>query len=188
MRPVWLVDFDGVVNALSSSGGRMDWDDRLSGSIDHPLGRTTRGGAMIRLPLLWSPTVVRVLGDAVAAGVDVRWLSTWREHTRQLPTVIDGLPVLPWLDESVLDDTVAAALDPEGRMASGAWKFACAKAYVPDEAPLLWTDDAAYLVGGMSAAWRWRRAAETRVIAPRPASGLGPRDVAKIREWIAAVA
>ena len=184
---MWLLDFDGVVNALGRRGGHAFWDDWEQAQMDHPLGLLTRDYQPVRLPLLWSRTVVRVIAEAVDAGVDVRWLTTWREHTRLLSAVIPGLPDMPWLDEEVLDPVVADELAPEEAMSSGRWKVECAKAYVPEEARLLWTDDAEWLTTGDNADWLRRRRGPVEAISPAPSAGLIPRDVRRIREWLGAV-
>lgn len=182
--PIWLLDFDGVVNALSKRGGTALWTDWHSASIDHPHGETNRRGDVIRLPLLWSDTVVQTIAQAAAAGVDVRWLSTWRGDTKRLLDVITGLPELPWLDESILDFAATDGLDAGARMCSGPWKMEVAKAYVADDAPLLWTEDA-LSIDMLSESWRLARNGATNFIRPHPTQGLIAKDIAAIREWIA---
>ena len=181
--PMWLIDFDGVVNALSRRGGRSFWDDWRTAAVPHPEGELTRRGDVVQLPLLWSRTVVDTIAHAANSGIDVRWLSTWREHTRLLPPVLHGLPDLPWLDENILDPDAADDLDPRDRMVSGPWKVAVAKAAVPDDAPLLWTEDE-LRVDMLSEAWRRSRSASTTYIRPNPLTGLIRRDIAAIRAWI----
>lgn len=178
--PVWLLDFDGVVNAISSKGGKSVWPIWETARVPHPSYPTKT------LPLLWSPAVVDTIRHAVDAGVDVRWLTTWREHTKTLPEVIHGLPDIPWLDESVLSDEVASTLDPDQRMASGMWKFEVARAYVPDDAPLLWTDDSYWIMSWSKEvpAWVSKRGAPTELIQPTETLGLVQRQVRAIREWI----
>ena len=177
--PIWLLDFDGVINAISSRGGRMFWDTWNTARIPHPDDPESS------LPLLWSPDVVQVVADAVDAGVDVRWLTTWREHTRILPEVIPGLPVhLPWMDE----DTLLAAggkLDPMNQLGQR-WKFDVASNLVPDGVPLLWTDDHLdYILAGSNRRWVTSRPGGTTLITPREQHGLYRKHVRAIREWIA---
>ena len=125
--------------------------------------------------------MVDTVTEAVAAGVDVRWLSTWREHTAVLPAVIPGLPELPYLDESVAGLCGPA---PEERNYSGPWKVDVAKACVPDEVPLLWTEDS-LAVNLLSETWRSSRRGPTPFIQPRTATGLVQREIREIRAWIA---
>ncbi len=183
VQPIWLLDFDGVVNALSRRGGRTYWSDWKSAAVDHPYGELTLSGQPVRLPLLWSQTVIDAIADAAAAGIDVQWLSTWREHTALLPALIAGLPELPWLDESILPSASVEDLDPGQRMYSGPWKVQVAKAYVRDDAPLLWTEDS-LTVDMLSENWRRSRSGSTEFVRPRPSSGLVCREVQGIAEWV----
>lgn len=184
-NPVWLLDFDGVVNALSrrppKTVGYREW---RSARVEMP-SETRRSGKPVVYPLLWSPTVVSVITRAVDAGVDVRWLTTWREHTRMLPEIIPGLPELPWIDESCLPPAVAATLDPAVGDLSVQWKIECAKATVGEDVPVLWTDDS-ILVGVFARRWaRTRKRGLTTAFTPRPNLGLIPRDLSVVADWVA---
>jgi len=178
---IWLLDFDGVINAISDRGGRTYWDDWHSTVVAHPLGGVDRQGHPLRVPLLWSQSVVDTVTEAVAAGVDVRWLSTWREYTAVLPAVIPGLPELPFLDESLVGLRGPA---PGEHNYSGPWKVDVAKAWVPDEVPLLWTEDSLG-INLLSEMWRSSRRGPTTFIQPRTVTGLVQREISEIREWIA---
>ncbi len=59
-----------------------------------------------------------------------------------------------------------------------------AKAYVPDESPLLWTEDS-ISVDLLSETWRRSRCGATEFARPRSSSGLVGRDVQVIAEWVA---
>lgn len=183
MAAIWLLDFDGVINAISARGGRSYWGDWRSAAIDHPEGELTRSGRPVRVPLLWSETVVATVAAAVAAGIDVHWLSTWREHTATLPSVIPGLPALPYLDESILGPAASGLDDPIPRTYCGAWKVTVAKAFVPEGVPLLWTDDALN-IDMLSAPWRRNRTGPTTFIRPRQATGFVQREIHEIDGWI----
>jgi hypothetical protein len=148
--------------------GQEDLTDALREGEDVPAQQALR---------LFEVTVT----EAVAAGVDVRWLSTWREHTAVLPAVIQGLPELPFLDESVVGLHGPA---PGERNYSGPWKVDVAKACVPDEVPLLWTEDSPG-INLLSETWRSSRRGPTKFIQPRTATGLVQREIREIREWIA---
>lgn len=176
--PVWLLDFDGVINAISKRGDRNVWDDWEFARIDHPQE------AGHSLPLLWSPTVVQVVSDAVDAGVNVVWLSTWREDTRILPTVIDGLPELPWWDEQTLIEA-GHRLDPLNVLHQR-WKAQVAMAMVPDGAPLLWTDDNLDfgIVRLAERTWLSKRPGGSTTVVPHETIGLSKKNVRVIREWL----
>lgn len=174
--PLWLLDFDGVLNAISQRGDRNVWDDWNAADITVPDGNT--------FPLLRSPSVVAVVNDAVDAGVDVVWLTTWRDESQLLPKVIDGLPDLPWWGERDLE-RLGHRLDPE-HVHAQRWKAQVARAMVPDGVPLLWTDDNLDygILRAEDRAWLRRRPGGSTVIAPNESIGLSKKNVRAIREWI----
>lgn len=177
MSPLWLLDFDGVVNAISRRGDRNVWDDWEAAEVTVATGES--------FPLLWSPSVVGVINEAVDAGVEVVWLTTWRDETQLLPKVIDGLPDLMWWDEEDLT-RAGHGLDPLHTL-NQRWKSQVARALVPDGAPLLWTDDNLDLgiLRSDDRDWLRRRPGGSTVITPHETIGLSKKNIRDIREWIA---
>lgn len=180
--PVWLLDFDGVVNAISKRGAKSVWDRWAFDRIPHP--DPEPGMKDATLPILWSPYVVDTINYAVERGVDVRWLTTWREHTRVLPDVIGNLPVLPWMDEDMLA-AAGGKVDVLNQLGQR-WKLDVFLGLVPDDVPVLWTDD--HLDAILYRATDKRRVTSrkggTTLIAPRETIGLSQRQVREIREWV----
>lgn len=180
--PLWLLDFDGVVNAISKRGAKSVWDRWASDRIPHP--DPDEGMDGVTLPILWSPYVIDAINYAVDRGIDVRWLTTWREHTAILPDVIGDLPVLPWMDE----DTLSAAggmVDVLNQLGQR-WKLDVFLGVVPDDVPVLWTDDHldAILYRAADKHLVTSRKGGTTLIAPRETIGLSQRQVREIREWV----
>jgi len=68
-------------------------------------------------------------------------------------------------------------------MYSGPWKVQVAKAYVCDEAPLLWTEDS-LAVDMLSESWRRSRSGSTEFVRPRSNSVLARREVRAIADWV----
>jgi len=128
-----------------------------------------------------------VIADAAVSGVDVRWLTSWRADTAILPSVIPGLPDLPWFGEKDLPDDFT----PGPRDDNHAWKWHVARHVVPDGVPLLWTDNDLDLfilpTWGDASRRRWTltRPGGTTLIVPSEPHGLYPRHVTQIREWVA---
>ena len=176
--PVWLLDFDGVINALSKRGDRNVWDTWSSDRIADP------HGSDVMYPILWSPSVVEVISEAVDRGVNVVWLTTWREHTALLPDVVKGLPRgLPWWDEDTLKDA-GGKLDPM-RVLNQAWKAEVARGLLDPDVPVLWTDDNLdWILRAQDRSWFLRRPGGTSFIAPNANIGLSRRNVREIIEWI----
>lgn len=175
-RPVWLLDFDGVINALSSRGGKSVWDTWRTARITDP------ENFVGSYPLLWSPAVVSTVALAVDCGVDVRWLTTWKQHTVLLPAVVEGLPNgLPWISDDGID--IDSDKHPQR------WKPFAARAAVSDDAPLLWTDDCLdYILTTDDRSWLRTRRGGSTLIVPRGTIGLSQRNIREINEWIGGVA
>jgi len=169
-QPVWLLDFDGVLNAVAAQGDTTVWRDWRRSPPDTPPEN---------IPwFLWAPEAVTVVQDAVSAGVRVIWLTDWESGTTRIHETIAELP-------AGLEYLTRAARGP-----SRHWKANAAREAVPDAAPLLWTDDhlrARILREHSTKEWVAQRAGDTTVISPNKRVGVTPRDVRTIREWIAKV-
>lgn len=179
--PVWLLDFDGVINAISTKGDRSVHDDWRHG---HAYPDDGGDGKTKGFPILWSPSVVDVIVDAVDRGVNVTWLTTWRKDTVLLPDVVNGLPRdLPWLDE---DSVIAAAgrLDPMNVLGQR-WKVQCAEACVDPHAPMLWTDDMhSMFLNTVTRDRIMRRPGGTTLVTPHETIGLSRKNLRVINAWL----
>lgn len=165
-RPLWLLDMDGGFHApLDASYSSAPWPDFIE--VDVP--RPDRSGART---LRYAPAVLDVVREAITAGVEVRWHTSWREGT----VGVDQLLGLPPIDFSPLDDDAGAEWS----------KLREARALAGDR-PLLWVDDD--LPSEPAAiAWLTARQAPTTWIAPPSwMFGLRPADVVVAREWITEV-
>lgn len=175
-KPIWLLDFDGVINALSSKGDRSVWDRWNSTEITVPDDDTYQ--------ILWSDDVVELVAYAVDSGISVIWLTTWREHTKLISETLTGMPeALPWWDESTMEDA-GHKLDP-CKVLGQKWKVQVAQALLPNDANVLWTDDQLpYILNGTDRGWFARRSGITSYINPQPTIGLSKSQVREVREWI----
>lgn len=83
-RPVWLLDYDGVLNALAPRGDTKVWSEwKVQG----------KGSDPDSIPWhLWAPEAVKVVAEAHAAGVRVIWLTSWMEMTQRLHETVTELP------------------------------------------------------------------------------------------------
>jgi hypothetical protein len=188
-KPLWLLDYDGVVNAILSGRNakpdRNAWQDWQRTDIYSAIDG-------VAYPVCYSPTVVAFIAAAVTAGVDVRWLTTWQSDTARFPAAMPGMPVLPWLPEPVAlprdADLDAAGLPVASREHTFQpwWKLRVARATAGDR-PLVWTDDdlGVYKPELKEArAWAERRA-RTHVVIPNEGVGLTPARLRKIRNFLA---
>lgn len=183
-RPVWLLDFDGVLNAISRNGMKTGWHTWNKGSVKSPLPDEPN----IHYPLLWATETVKAVADAHAAGVRVVWLTTWREHTALLPPILTGLPegLEVWDEDTLL--AAGGKLNTLNQIGQK-WKFDVAKHLVPDGVPLLWTDDNLpyILLGRDNRDWLPSRKGSVTTVVPTTTLGLSQNQTKSVYEWVDAV-
>ena len=117
-----LLDFDGVINAVSKSPPRNI----------HPLdtwNKTTciDKATSTEYPIMYSDVVVNFIND-LSINHDVVWLTTWRDSTEQFVDKL-GFNNLPFVDES------NRKLDPLDW-----WKYGIVKEVAKNK-PFVWIDD-----------------------------------------------
>lgn len=169
--PIWLLDVDGVLNALpyrgESPGG---WDDYQSFRCD------TDGG--FRYLITYSPTLmacIRALHESGA--VEIRWLTTWGRGANFRLNKELGLP----------DFTVAGEPDVLSGFAGAPnhrwWKFDDARRAHEAEPhrPIIWTDDDLSYVPDAHA---WAVDKGFLAISTNPITGITPVDIARVVEFI----
>jgi HAD domain in Swiss Army Knife RNA repair proteins len=189
--PVWLLDVDGVLNAVAREPDRSVWPDWKHGTAE---------ADGMRWPIRFSPSVSRAIRRLHEHGlVEVRWLTTWRsDANRQLRQLLD----LPAFDV-VPDATPADASNPGPLLAVNAetashgaataayrptdgewWKFAAARDVIAqmDGRPLIWTDDE-LLDQPDAVAWVADSVSDPLLIAPSPQAGLIPRHLEVIEDF-----
>lgn len=119
-----LLDFDGVVNALSPRP-------------DRNVHRDWKRTEMLGYPILYSPTVVSTINEVAGRdGVEVKWLTTWEAATA------DFAATLGFLD---LDFVPAPDRTPDIRVGV-TWKPAAGLELVPRYRATLWVDDDADII------------------------------------------
>lgn len=139
MTPVWLLDIDGVINAVSRKFPTHAWPEEV--------WRTERiPNSMGTFPITWAQPVIDFLRDTHERGrAEVRWHTTWQEEA-QLVADLTGLPVFPVADAPEFRNGSA---DAAAWIAAGSrpgrepwWKLGAAMRVVEQEGrPLVWTDD-----------------------------------------------
>lgn len=162
--PAWLLDVDGVINAVTHESPLGSWDDYRQVIVDG-------------LSVCYSPSVVAFINEVHTAGLaQVFWLTTWEEDAQTQLAPALGLENFP-----------LAGKDPyAGELTFGQtwWKFEIAKELYeqdPDRA-VLWTDDD-LVVEPLASSW-------ARIVglgvAPRSHLGLTPQDLRTIAEFLRA--
>ncbi len=193
--PVWLLDIDGVLNAVAREPDRLMWPDWQHGTAE---------ADGVRWPICFSPSVSRTIRRLHEHRlVEVRWLTTWRsDANRQLRQLLD-LPAFEVVPDAAAPDSrtdyrtagTPLARDAETTSHGAAtaayrpvegewWKFAAVRDAVADldGRPLIWTDDE--LADQPDAvAWVVDSVSDPLVIAPAPQVGLTPRHLEVIEDF-----
>lgn len=118
-----LLDFDGVINAVSKNPPRnihpLDtWNQTIC--VDHGVKET-------EYPIMYSTAVIDFINE-LSKDNDVVWLTTWRKDTAQFKEKL-GIVDLPFADE------LTHKPDPLEW-----WKYGIAKKLIEDK-PFVWIDD-----------------------------------------------
>jgi hypothetical protein len=187
-RPLWLLDVDGVVNAVVKRPDRGVWRDWRRG---------TASADGVEWPIWFSPTVAGTVARLHSTGVvEVRWLTTWGAQANGELRALLGMPELEVAGEpphvtsadgaGSHGEAVAraeSAAEPDDEP-SAWWKLEAVQRIVqrePDR-PVIWTDDD--LSGERDAvAWVERNVPRRLLLSPRPNLGLTPRQLRAIRSY-----
>lgn len=160
--PLWLLDVDGVLNAL-----RLD-------DLDGYEQCDARG-----FRITYNPAIIRRIRDLHESGrVEVRWLTTWCDHAP-----IHIAPPLGLPDFKV--EGAADHVDPDNVWTW--WKTITAQRLSdaePDR-PLIWTDDdLSYGEKRLEVEWLRERTAPTLALSPNASTGLTASNLDRIERFI----
>lgn len=161
MTPLWLLDVDGVINALNPKNKHVRaWGGYASARV----------GFQIR----YSPVLIsRITGVVESDQAEIRWLTTWEREANTIPVPALGLPQLQVVSRA-------------GHYGEGWWKLSAAQG-VAGEHPLIWTDDD-ILQHYRAKQWLRAREAPTLGIAPSRRGGLQPQEMDLIEQFVRAYA
>ncbi|WP_329103074.1 hypothetical protein OG792_25675 [Micromonospora sp. NBC_01699] len=178
--PVWLLDIDGVVNAISRKPDRSAWprDQWVTG---------TASSAGADWPILAAQPVLDFIRTVHESGrAEVRWHTTWQHDARNLARLL-RLPRFATQDSPEFGEReqLLAGAAPVA-VHRGWWKYPAAERVVRDEGrPLVWTDD--------DATWELRahdngnelsRLAPTLIVSPQTHLGLTPKHLRNIDAFL----
>lgn len=132
MKPVWLLDIDGVINAIAKKGDPSVWDEWRSAIILNDLGKW---------PVLWAPAVVRFIREVHESGrAEIRWHTTWQRDAWKLEEIL-CLPRFEVAEAPEFADRTFTARAIRERRPPW-WKLPAAERVVLEERRhLIWTDD-----------------------------------------------
>lgn len=172
-RPVWLLDIDGVLNAISGKPDRTVWPANDWRRFDATDARTDT-----TWPILAAQPVADFIRQVHQAGrAEVRWHTTWQQSAREVGAKL-GLP----------DFEVYPApefLEGETGLRTGWWKVPGALRVIEQERrPLIWTDDDATLGRIMPTPYDVVSSYPNLLIAPRQRLGLTRRQLRTISDHL----
>jgi hypothetical protein len=168
--PVWLLDIDGVINALARGPVHGSWPP--DSWAQHVVRAEIPEMGLMVLPILVAEPVLAFVRRVVATGAaEVRWHSTWRTAAMTDLAPLLDLPPIP------------ISIAPEWtQRPPGWWKLAAAQRVIAAGRRLVWTDDdlARYPgdLGGLDSR------PDALLIAPDPQTGLGPADLDRIADFL----
>lgn len=193
--PLWLLDVDGVLNAVAIEPDHGIWPRWQRG-----VARTD--GGTRTWPITWAPAVVDQLTELFDGGrVEITWLTTWGHDANvELATLLSlprlpvaGVPpsrTAPTAEISALAGTdvsthaAVAGADAADPLTGRWWKFAVVRRLVTGDPyrPIIWTDDDLAMEPEVMA---WMRAHTTSLlIAPDPRRGLTAQHLQAIDDFV----
>ncbi|HEY8302280.1 MAG TPA: HAD domain-containing protein [Jatrophihabitans sp.] len=169
--PVWLLDIDGVVNALARGPVAGSWP--AADWAQHVVRADIPGSGRMVLPIFVAQPVVDFVTRVHRSGAaEVIWHSTWREAAVSdlAPTL--GLPRLP----------ISHAPEWTQRPPDRWWKLPAAQRVLEAGRRLVWTDDDIAVVPDQVAGLATR--ADALLISPDPQTGLTADHLAAIADFL----
>lgn len=138
LKPVLLLDIDGVVNAISKELPRHVWPTLAWERAEYVFNGE-------KLPLLWCRHVVEYLTFLHVQGrVEVRWHTTWQETAHEFAQIVglpEGFASIAKAGEHMANPSLFA----KQQLLAGKpnwWKYPAAERVLTEEQrPLIWVDD-----------------------------------------------
>ena len=175
-RPVWLLDIDGVLNALESAPARAAWPDAEFIETAALSAHDFEWPLFVAVPVL---DFLRRVHDEGRA--EILWHSAWQEYSVNVGVALD-LPTWAVLDCPEFAEDEAPIAQPLTWHHRPWWKLPAAQRAVASGRPLLWTDDDAWRQLGSLDTPSWCQRA--LIIAPDEDTGLTPDHLRAIDEWL----
>jgi hypothetical protein len=182
--PVWLLDVDGVINAIGTKPDPSVWP---RDTWSHTRVSVTDGSSW---PILTASPVIDFLRAAHDSGaVEIRWHTTWQSDAPKVLAPLLGLPDWPVHPCPEFHGAVNAV--GGSSVGPGAWwKLPAALRVVHDEnRRLIWTDDDLHMesfsrngLGGLTLGGH--PAGSTLLVSPHVRLGLTKKHLTQITEFI----
>jgi hypothetical protein len=172
-RPVWLLDIDGVVNAMSKHPPIQIWPEKDWVEVTVSDNTDTKYRMLAAQPVLDFISEVHRRRKA-----EIRWHSTWQGDSEKVGAALN-LPHF-WLQDAVAEFENQTDFLLRGKW----WKLPAAWRVVgKEQRPLLWTDDdivdlTKKETDALTVAGR------TLLVAPTSTYGLSKRQLGRIAEFL----
>jgi len=172
LKPIWLLDIDGVINANPYVKPTHVWDESFW------LEAVVRDRNERTWPFMVSTAVINFIKDAVREDkVHVKWLTTWQKDAHRVSSRF-GLPYFDVIENPMEKGTRASFY-------KSWWKLteAITVATGHPGTPIIWTDDD---LDHDSKDWFHEACPETDALLISPAGneGLAPNHLAKINAFL----
>jgi hypothetical protein len=169
--PVWLLDIDGVVNALSRGPVAGSWPSDQW--VQRAVAADIPGSGRMVLPIFVAQPVLDFIARVIRTGAaEVIWHSTWREAAVSDLAPVLGLPAMP----------ISVAPEWTHRPERIWWKLPAAQRVVQSGRRLVWTDDDIAVVPDQVADVAAHP--DTLLISPDPQAGLTADNLRSIADFI----
>lgn len=170
MKPVMLLDLDGVINAIGDLGPDLPLKDWKRGTACSSPGNDW--------PIRWSPTTVAFLNDIHARGlVEIRWHTTWQIAAWNVSDLVG----LPRFDIAVAPENNWDQVAMKRRW----WKLPAAlRVEFEENRPLIWCDDDISWQLGPESQKALRANGRVLLVSPSQETGLAPRHYDKINKFL----
>ncbi len=176
-RPVWLLDIDGVINAITKKPDPSVWPR------DQWVRTTAFSGDDIEWPILAATPVLDFLRRVHEKGrAEIWWHSTWQHYSVNVGMALD-LPEWPVLDCPEFAEQETFIATPLVERERVWWKFPAVQRLLVQGKRLLWTDDDAKFQLDFRKKREWEP--QALVVAPHETTGLAPRHLRHIDRWLA---
>lgn len=179
MKPVLLLDIDGVINAVSKALPAHVWPTLAWDRAEYAFNGE-------QLPLLWSKPVVEYLTELdLRERVEIRWHTTWQATASEFGALV-GLPEFPIAQAG--EYMANPSLFAKQQLLAGKpnwWKYPAAeRVLTEEERPLIWVDD--------DITWKVPRVyrdamaklGTVLIVSPDKVTGLIPRHLRRIEEFL----
>jgi hypothetical protein len=185
VKPVWLLDVDGVLNACTKVPDRNVWTkDQWDGGKASASGR--------EWPIMWARPVAEFIRTVHAQDrAEIRWHTTWQHEASAIADLL-GLPEFAIADapEFLAHEQRTPASEAErireGHPRPAWWKLPAAERVVRDEGrPLIWTDDdITWSLARYNADAGLRAHAPALLVSPNERTGLTPKHLRQIGDFL----